>query len=344
MYDRSERRRAAGKNAERQLAFYLHRGLGGSSDFVVLHDLRLVDKEQPEVDGRDGVCQIDHLVVHRFGMVIIESKSAVGRITVREDSHGGDEWTRVFAGRDVAIPSPIQQVNRQAGFLRAFLFRHNEVLLGAMPRGTRTLAKLVKGSDQRTFRNLPIQIIVAISDSGVIKRENNWKEPTEPFQSYVIKADHAAERVKEEFERHARHASLYSTSDGSYGLWSMTRLEVDAVGTFLEQHHTPQSPRTETAPRVAEPPAATGHSSGAACKDCGGSNLRAQWSRHGYYWRCEDCHRTTTMPAVCSLCGVKGSRGRDVRIRKEGASFFRWCTACAIEERIWTEPPLREPG
>ncbi len=45
----------AGIEAERQLAFYLHRDFAGDADVLVLNDLRFVDLEQPEHDGKPGV-------------------------------------------------------------------------------------------------------------------------------------------------------------------------------------------------------------------------------------------------------------------------------------------------
>jgi hypothetical protein len=68
----------AGFEAERQMAHYLHRAFATSADLYVINDLRLVDPEQPEQDGSPGVAQIDHLVLHRYGAFIVESKSVTG--------------------------------------------------------------------------------------------------------------------------------------------------------------------------------------------------------------------------------------------------------------------------
>ena len=63
-------------------------------------------------------------------MFIIESKSVTEEVRVRPDNTGGDQWSRVYQGRESGMPSPIQQARRQAGFLRTFLERHREQLLG----------------------------------------------------------------------------------------------------------------------------------------------------------------------------------------------------------------------
>jgi hypothetical protein len=129
------------------MAFYLHRAFADDPSVHVLHDLRIVDPFQPEHHDRPGVAQIDHLLIHRLGMFIIESKATSGVITVRPDGHGGDQWTRGPEG----MPSPIRQAERQAAFLRVFLQRNRESLLGKVMPGLRTAMELVVGTDQRGF-------------------------------------------------------------------------------------------------------------------------------------------------------------------------------------------------
>lgn len=351
----SDQRIRAGAAAERQMSFYLNRAFGDESYVCVLNDLRLVDPEQPEHDGRNGVCQIDHLVLHRWGAFLIESKSAVDEVSVRDDGAGGDEWTRSFDGRELGIPSPIQQARRQGDFLRKFLGRHRESLLGKVPRGLRTLFKLLSGSDQRGFRCMPIQIIVAISDHGRIRRVNDWKEPARPFQTFVSKADLVANKIREEIAKHQSAGSLLGPTKGEYGMWCMNAEEVGVVATFLKDSHQPradlrsraaspspppwvtESPISNPAavPAPTRPPAPGSHPT---CKKCSGPNLTAMWGKFGYYWKCNDCDTNTAMPTVCSACGAERSRGKTVRIRKAGSAYFRACEACGIEERVWTQP------
>ncbi len=77
------------------MAHYLHRRFKGDPEAHVLHGLRIEDPDQPEQDGSPGVCQIDHLIVHRWGIFIVESKSVTEAVRVRPDGSGGDEWSRV---------------------------------------------------------------------------------------------------------------------------------------------------------------------------------------------------------------------------------------------------------
>ncbi|RMH11766.1 MAG: NERD domain-containing protein [Planctomycetota bacterium] len=344
----SDPRHRAGAEAERQMAFYLHRDFASDSALLVINDLRLVDPDQPEYDGRPGVCQIDHLVLHRWGAFIIESKSVTDEVSVRGDGAGGDEWTRRYGRRQYGFPSPIQQARRQGEFLRAFLQRHREHLLGKMPPGLRTLTKLMAGTDQRGFTNMPIQIIVAISDRGKIRRVNGWNEPEIPFRTFVSKADLVPAKIREELGKHKAASSLLGETRGEYGVWSMKAEELPIVAGFLASRHT--SPGDEQpCPSAADrtPPAEgsvnSGQTSsasiltGPACKSCGGTRLTAKWGKYGYYWKCLSCSANTSMPTVCPACGAEGNRGKSVRIRKDGPKYFRACQQCGVEELIWTD-------
>lgn len=355
----SDPQRRAGAQAERQMAFYLHRAFATNADLHVLNDLRLVDPEQPDPDGRPGVCQIDHLVLHRFGAFIIESKSVAGEVTVGTDGTGGDEWTRRFQGRHQGFASPIRQAERQGQFLRTFLQRHREELLGKVALGLRTLTKLIAGADQRGFRFMPIQIIVAISDNGTIRRLGKWKEPGTPFQTFVCKADLVPDKIREQFEMHRSGGALLGQEQGQYGVWSMKPEELAGVSTFLVEHHTPRrstvpvAPRNSTTPPTAttnplptsppssSPPNHIQHKAppldAPACKVCGGAQLAGMWGKYGYYWRCNACSANTAMPTTCSACGAKGYRGDIVRIRKEDIKYIRECASCNTKEEIWTD-------
>ena len=329
------------------MAHYLYRRFAEDSDIHVLHDLHLHDTEQPEHTGSPGTCQIDHLLIHRWGMFIVESKSVTSEVRVRPDSTEGDEWTRVWNGTEKGIPSPIHQAKRQGQFLRTYLQRHRLELLGKQPVGIRTIAKIAAGTDQRGFRNVPIQIVVAVSDSGRIRRLDGWKEPEQPFRVFVTKADLVPDKVAHELTRHRKGARLLGNpvTSGTYGLWSMTKEEAEAVATFLAERH--QGARSQDPQRLdRHPPAAptraprhgdaTAASAEPACKHCASKDLVARWGKYGYYWQCRACQKNTPMPTECRSCGAKGHRGREVRIRKDGPTYFRDCQRCGNSELVWT--------
>lgn len=360
----SDPRLAAGERAEQQMAFYLHRAFAADESVLVLNDLRLADSTQPEYNGVDGACQIDHLVLHRFGAFIVESKSVADEISIRKDGTGGDEWRRVYGRREQGMDSPIRQVERQAKFLRAFLHPHTERLLEKKPPIIRTISKLFTGSAYWSFDAMPIQIIIAVSGSGIINRVRGWKEPSDPFQCFVCKADEVTNKIASELDR---HRSIFgdSSDNPNYGAWWITQQALARTCAFLFDSHAPRdrsdasqvvstvpapvastasaAPRTTSAP-VPIPPAPRPASApnvsritpqAAVCKHCGGSDLVANWGQYGYYWKCA-CGKNTPVPTICHNCNTEGHRGQTVRIRKEGPKFFRCCDSCGVQQLIWT--------
>lgn len=358
----SDPRLRAGAAAEKQMAFYMQRAFGKDPEVVVLHDLRLVDPEQPRPDGSPDAAQIDHLVLHRWGAFIVESKSCTEAVEVRGDGAGGDEWRRLHDGTWQGFASPIAQGRRQGEFLRKVLQPHN----------TELKRKKIFGLRQGGFLNMPVQVVVAISDGGNIERRDGWTARTEPFADHVAKADQVTEWIAGEIARHRKAAGLLSREDGQYGIWDIDPADLERVAEFLLARHEPLRPPTPSSPRnrdraapsaaaesrnarrradapeqrgetVAEnrPPAsrsspAAGVTEAApACRHCGGGELTAKWGKYGYYWSCAACEKNTPMPTVCSGCGAEGRYGKDVRIRKDGPRYERVCEGCGRKDLVW---------
>ena len=338
----------AGAAAENQMAHYLHREFKDDSDVYILHGLRIEDPDQPEQDGSTGVCQIDHLIVHCWGMFIVESKSVAQEVQVRPDGSGGDEWNRVIRTKRTGMPSPIQQARRQSEFLRAFLQRHRKELVGGMPFGLRTISKAIWGSDQRGFIHMPMQLMIAVSDKGRITRLHGWKEPRKPFRVFVAKADSVPAKITSELERHRAGASLLTIRPtGEYGLWSMETGEARTVAAFLAARHaeransqrglSSRAPVNQSQCQSRPDPVHAESANDALCEHCGARELTARWGRYGYYWRCGACGGNTKMPVKCSACGARRQRDNQiVRIRKEGSKYFRECEKCGCAELVWT--------
>ena len=139
----------AGDEAEKQMAHYLKRAFGDAPDVHVFHNLRFKHGSE--------VAQIDHLIFHRAGMIIVESKSVTSAVRINER----EEWTRQWNGDWKGMPSPILQARRQADLLRNFLQAHKEELRG----------KVLLGLKQATFAAFMIDVLVAISDQGVVQHQ-----------------------------------------------------------------------------------------------------------------------------------------------------------------------------
>ena len=231
----------AGQEAERQMAFYLGRKFGGDNDVLVLNDIRLED------DAQVGACQIDHLVTHKHGVFIVESKSVSQSVEVRPDGSGGEMWERVHNRSRTGMQSPIAQAQRQAEFVRAYLNKQRESLSAKVIAIARPLARLMGRSQFRGYQDMPVHIIVAISDAGRFVPKNGWKTPTCDFAPVVCKADMVCEKIVAELDRHRKGASPLQggPKNGQYGLWHMDHAELLRVAEYLRLMHKPRRSDTQ---------------------------------------------------------------------------------------------------
>lgn len=323
----------AGRTAEEQMAFYLRRAFADDKKLHILNGLRL---------ERDGdAAQIDHLIVHEHGMIIIESKSVTTRIQVND--HG--EWAREFNGTLQGMPSPVQQAKRQSDFLRNYLEDHVELLL-----------RKVLGF-QIHFTKMPIDVLVAISDSGIIDRSaNNALEE-------VCKADYAPDRIQNLLEKRRQANNLFNLTSKEV-IYSFSEASLKRVLEFLLKHHRPltqptseptsvletpklkiSSPASQTQattpipkPRLSPQSKEVSQSKKAvaaqpqSCQHCQSFNLLVEYGKYGYYLKCAECSGNTSIKAVCSACNTK------VKIRKSGKQFFAECASCKTSALFHTNP------
>ncbi|MDE0058538.1 MAG: nuclease-related domain-containing protein [Defluviicoccus sp.] len=345
--DQSDRRLRAGAAAERRVAYHLQCCFEDHPEVHVLHDLRIEDPEQPQPDGSPGAFRFDHLVVHRRGMFLIESRSVAGEVTIRSDGSGGHKWVRLYGGRETEMPCPIERAETRAEFLRGFLERRREELVGKLPFGSRTVAKIVDGTDRLGFRHAPLQLVFAVSDYGIIEKIDGRKRPGQAFPPVVGKADTIPDRVCREIARHRKGSGILCVGRGrAYGGWRMAGEDAAGVAGFLAAL-TADDPAAPPA-RCDEPVdddiprrSGAGHGDGAradeaACRHCDGRELAAGSGDYGYFWICDSCGRNTLMPLVCSACGAKGRRNAKVRIRNERDAYLRDCRECGLSETVWT--------
>lgn len=199
------RRRAAGYAAEAQLAFYLQRTFVDRADVHVFNGLRF------ESDG--DAAQLDHVILHPHGLIIVESKSVYAKIKINERN----EWLRLYKGRYQGMPSPKLQAERQIIFLRRYL----EGL-------AQNLGPL---HDKRSsFAAMPVNLLVAVSDGAVIDR------PVGDAHDYLIKAESVPECVESIIAARRPSGGLFGRFKERFAL---TPAEMSGFGTFFSVHHRP---------------------------------------------------------------------------------------------------------
>ena len=116
-YSGDDERARYGHRQEEDVAFHLRRAFGDDPEVVIFNDLRLKHGEEN--------AQIDHLVMHPFGFIIIESKSITGEVRV----NAAGEWQRSYRGNWSGLKSPLRQGELQQDILKRLLIEHRTHLM-----------------------------------------------------------------------------------------------------------------------------------------------------------------------------------------------------------------------
>jgi len=303
---------AKGEAAEKQMAFYLNRQFGESKDVFVFNDLR--------IERNGEVAQMDHLIVHQFGLAIIESKSVTGSITVNEHLE--------FERKTTGIPSPVEQARRQGELLRSLLTDHKK-----------DLRNKVFGLMQAGFKSCPVNIFVAISDTGKIRRVGKKIKIPE-----LMKADQVSGSVQELITAHKKGDSIpfgelildsMDAMEGKkrkkkpepkkeLGNYKFKTEELRKVVEFLKASHKPSARAAVAAPVE---PVVRKKLPTYICTHCHETNLSIEWNKaQSYYFECHSCGESTPIKNRCAQCN------EITRTRKSKQEFSSVCTSCDLEK------------
>lgn len=307
---------AAGAKQERDVVFHLKRTLADASDAHVFHNIKI------EHNGENA--QIDHLVLHRYGFVVIESKSIYGEVKVND----AREWSRSYQGKWYGMPSPVQQARAQIAILKEALREQAPELLGRIL------------GIQQGFGGRAYDVLVAVSSSAIIHRDGMPAE----ISDLVVKSEFLPEALKKVIKK---YGGLLKTDP------DFNRKDMGRIAQFLAAKQVESNPTEAEADPVAATPEATvaalkpveapptgntepeplqGEVWKAACKHCGSmEQLDGRWGKFGYYVACPACEKNTPLKRACPKC-----EGNDTRLKKSGTTFALNCSACGPVGAITT--------
>ena len=277
---------------------------GSSADVDVLNYLR--------IDLNGEVAQMDHLVLHPFGLLIVESKSVSDGIQITDDG----QWMRWFNRKPAGMASPITQAQLQSKLLKELL------------------EKTVK--QKGFFDKVRLDVLVAISDGGTI----TW--PKSGALPEVCKADQVPDRINNriyQFRKLGKEPDILTGDHrrviAEFLLKAHKPLERTVTNTFTQ--HRVEEPRPQyklttashinKAPdidwgREAKPISRPMIFPTKCCKFCQSARLEIKFARN-YYFNCRACNRNTEINFACIACGGEG------KIRKQGDNFFAECRSCS---------------
>jgi hypothetical protein len=302
----------AGFNTEKQMAFYLKRAFEDKKDIFVLNDIRLVNN--------NDVAQIDHLVIHPYGFIIIESKSISSRISVNK--YG--EWKRIYKGKESGMPSPVQQAKRQMDFLITFL-EENSVNIFKENIATKIIGK----PKYKIFKQ---DVLVAISDSGIIERDN--VEIPE-----ALKADLITDKIFNTLSKYKKDSLIEIVNPFASITYQFSSETIEKIANLLFSSHCSLSKKDTTTSLIAKKsneknkekikPVNKVPIVKNICLKCKSINIEIRSGKYGYYFKCLDCDGNTPIKHTCNTPNCKP------KTRKRKLQFFKVCESCNIDELFW---------
>ncbi len=297
----------AGENAEKQMIFYLERAFGDSEnkDVIVLNDLRIEDTQ-------GNIAQMDHLLIHPYGFVIIESKSVHGSVAINENG----EWVRIYNRQKKGMRSPIKQAQMQ-----------KEVLVSVLEENKNKLFKqtMVNKLFKTSFHDYAFDVVVAISDSGVIERPQKYDT------SMVVKADMVCDYVKDLIRKYEKKSKSLISMDIPSSFYAST---IMVIAAFLQSKHKPLFSQSEIQDRVEEEKVVYGYrtlgskrdeerpqNNKFVCRKCKSDHLNIEYG-YSYYFKCRECDGNTPIRLKCKneQCVTK--------LKKEKDRFYQVCETC----------------
>ncbi len=158
----------AARIAQDRMAYHLRRFFGKSQDVDVLNYLR--------VGSGSLVAHVDHLLLHPYGLLVVERENLSGRVQITDDG----QWMRRGDNQATEMRSPITRAYLRALSLKAFLDKN------------------VK--QKGFFDGVKLDVLVAVPDTGSIQ----W--PSMGPLAEVCNADLVFQRVNERIMQYRRIA------------------------------------------------------------------------------------------------------------------------------------------
>lgn len=151
-----------GYEAEKENAYLIDFYLKDTKKTIVLHDLRL------EYDGLTA--QIDHLLISKLEILILESKSFKGCLEIKKDN----SLEVSYNGKITSYPNPLEQAKRHAEVVKKVLAANNIISDGFFSSGYKINSQVVINPNT-TVRNKTLPEHFSKADIFVTE----WRKSTD---------------------------------------------------------------------------------------------------------------------------------------------------------------------
>ncbi|MCJ8311514.1 MAG: NERD domain-containing protein [Saccharospirillaceae bacterium] len=337
---------------EKSVEFFLQQEFKSQSDILVFNDLML--------NFDDNKCQIDHLIVYRYGFILIESTTITGEVRV----NSLDEWLRNNNRQWSAIASPVKQIKLQQTILKELLAANASSILGKLifdnlqlsfakhswdqlysithntiidrDGATETVkSKMVKVDfivDRcKKIMSLPISILD--SDSKFLDSRISFKaSELENLRKFLIEVDLECRKMDKK-SNSEKEKTLIKTATTSLTLKVIPKQQVESKSTVQKKpvkKEKIEDPKTTETTKTEKSEVKVDLDNIIVCKKCKKTDsLEGKWGKYGYYVFCSDCKCNTSMKINCPSCDSK-----NVKNRKEKNNYYVVCLDCKKEALV----------
>lgn len=287
----------AGYDASKQIAYYLKKEFASDKNIRVFNNLRFSYNKE--------FTQIDHLIIHNYGFIIIESKSAKTKIAYNEIG----EFSRFFNGEWKGEKSFLKQAEEQLEALKRKLNDQEEKLFQKSKFGL-----------QRRVKDFQFDTLIAISSScpEIIRPQKDL------YKDKVVKAEFVVEKIKDIIESYHKKTKLFSLSLDI--VIDLVEEEKEDIKNYLLEINEPSKEYISPAPKNKEKIKPL-----SVCPACG-APIKILWGKlKNYYWHCYRCNYNQAIKHHCPECN------QIMKIRKEKENFYIYCDKCNLEGLYYQE-------
>lgn len=292
----------AGIKGEQESIYQIDFNFKDNNNFVVLHDLRF------EING--NVAQIDHLIINRIlDIYCLETKHFHSGIKISD----GGEFMQFIPSKKiyVGMPSPIAQNERHIKVLQDIF----KLCIDMPTRLGWTItpnfhSRILVNNSALVYRSKKFDSSCVMKSDQFFTSFRKDMDGTSLTSLAKVVSTETIENIALQLK--SLHMPIKFNYRAKFGLDKTEDIKLQEK-VIKQPEVIEQSPQTEVIESTENV-----HS----CKKCNSKNVKIQYGKFGYYYKCSDCDGNTNIKVECSVAG------HSAKLRKDGNRFFKDCADC----------------
>ena len=287
--------------AEKENSYHLDFHLGDSKNHILLHNIRL------ENNGKTA--QIDHMLINRMGITLLESKSFKGILEIREDGSLSVNYGKYIK----TFPNPIEQNNRHKIVVESLINDFFDLPLNVKALGGMKFYTKVLIDPRTSIKNKKLTDGYERSDRYATSR---LEEIDKMNPLTVLKT--AATMLTIDTAKELAKFLLKQNKPLTFDYTQKYRIKTNS--SFIAEKSVNYEKKNEVSRDIQQ--------TLFSCNKCKSTNLEV-WYGRNYYFKCPDCENNIPIKHTCKTSSCKP------RTKKRKLQFFKICEACGIDELFY---------